>query len=289
MKILAKTLLALLLLICTGCGGSSSSTPASAPLSGNWQLSLVQNYPTPPAQLSVSGFLTEANNALAGSVQGPTITDAKGTITCGGVSPLTGTISGQNVSLTVSPGGTTFNFTGTVSSDNTSMSGVYQGQAGACFNDPTTGTWTASLIPALNGSFSGTISNSQYMSAFNGSSSVKVTGTLSQTPNAGSNSASLSGTITAQNYPCFATASLTGTISGSNVLLSVYSYNGDLIGSIGSKALPAIVTSTSTGVSLTTGEDGLQLGAAGSGPCPAIQVNGSNMTTDAAEVALTFQ
>lgn len=290
MKILIPTLLAGFLLLSLGCGGGNSSVSTSGPLSGNWQVSLVQNYPAPQTQLSVSGFLTQSSNSLAGNVQGPTITAASGNTTCGGVGPLSGTITGQNVSFSVSPGGTVFNFTGTISSDNTSMSGTYQSQGGACSNYPSSGTWTAALIPPLNGSFTGTISDSQYMAAFTGSSSpVNVTGTLSQTPNVGSNSASVSGTITAQGYPCFVTASVTGTISGSSVLLSVYSYNGDLIGSIGSKSTPAIAAPTSGGISLTTGQDGLQLGTAGSGPCPAIQVNGSNMSTDAAEVALTFQ
>jgi hypothetical protein len=288
-KIFATTSLALLLLLSMSCGGGSSKAVTSQ-LSGNWQLSLTQNYPTPTTQLSVSGFLMQSNSSLTGNVQGPTITDGKGDITCGGVGPLTGTINGQNVSFTVSPGGTTFNFTGTISSDNTSMSGVYQAQAGACFNNPTTGSWTASLIPSLNGSFTGTITNSQYMAALTGTSApvINVTGTMSQTPNVGSNVASLSGTITAQSYPCFATASLTGTISGDNVLLSVYSYNGDLIGSIGSKELPAIVAAGSSGTTLSTGQGGLQLGSDNSGPCPVIQLNGANLSTDAAEIALTF-
>lgn len=290
MKSFVTASLAWFLLISLGCGGGSSSVSTSGPLSGNWQVNLVQNYPGPQTQLSVSGFLTQSSNSLAGSVQGPTTTSASGNTTCGGVGPLAGTVSGQSVSFSVSPGGTVFNFTGTISSDNTSMSGTYQAETGACFIDPSTGTWTAALIPPLNGSFTGTIIDSQYMAAFTGSSSpINVSGTLSQTPNVGGNSASVSGTITAQGYPCFATASLTGTISGSSVLLSVYSYNGDLIGSIGSKSNPAILASSSTGTSLTTGQDGLQLGAAGSGPCPSIQVNGANMTTDAAEVALTLQ
>lgn len=295
MKISVTASLALFLLISVGCGGGSSPVQTSGPLSGNWQVNLIQNYPSPQALLSASGFLNQSSNSLTGSVQGPTIVAANGNTTCGGVGPITGTISGQNVSFSLSPGGTVFNFTGTISSDSTSMSGSYQAETGACFAYPSTGNWTASLIPAMNGNFTGTITNSTYMQTLNpdSASTINVTGSFMQTPNVGANSASLAGTITAQNYPCFSSASVTGTISGNNVVLSVFSYNGDLIGAIGSAtpgAQNAATLTTNAGIiTLTTGAGGITLGTTNSGPCPVIQSNGSSISSDSATLSFTLQ
>jgi len=292
-KTLASTSLVFVVLIFSACGGGGSpSFSANGPLSGNWQLNLLQNYPPPSTPLSVSGFFLESDNTLSGSLQGPTIIDPSGTVSCAGVGQVIGTISSQQIAFSLNIGGTVFNFTGTVSSDNTTMSGNYQALNGPCFTKPTTGTWSASLIPPLTGTFTGTLSDSQYMQTLTGSNPaapIAVSGTLTQTPNVGGNIASLSGTITAVGYPCFATASMTGTISGNTVLLSLYGYNGNLIGSIG-LASPAVVTAASTGLSLTTGVNGLSLGPVNSdiltlGPCPIIQGN----TDDEATVAFTFQ
>jgi hypothetical protein len=288
--------LAFLLLIAAACGGGNPSVDPSGSASGNWQVDLLQNYPGPQTQLSVSGFLVETNNALTGSVQGPTVFNPSGVVECGGIGQLTGTISGQNVTFSVGSGGTVFNFTGMISPDHTSMSGDYQALAGACFSQPTSGTWNAFLIPPLNGSFTGTLSDSQYMETLTGlnpAAPISVSGTLSQTPNVGANNAGLTGTITAVGYPCFAKASLTGTISGSTVVLSVYGYNGDLIGSIGLGA-PAIAAATSSGASLTAAPGGLKLGPINSniltlGPCPVIQSVAGPTTDDSTAVALTFQ
>ncbi len=291
LKALGFAALAFPLLISASCGGGSSPSPGSGPLSGNWQVNLLQVYPAPEKNLSVSGFLIESSTALAGSVQGPTIINQGGILNCGGTGLVSGSVSGQNVTFSVNPGGTVFNFTGVISSDNMSMSGSYVAQGGACFTTPTSGTFTASLIPPLNGSFTGTFSNSQYMGAYTGQSippPIVVSGTLTQTPNVGANNASVTGTITTTGYPCFATAVLTGTISGDTVLLNVFGYNGDLIGSIGSGS-PAIVANGTSGVSLTTGQGGLQLGLT-SGPCPTIEtMSGVPTSTDTASVTLTLQ
>ena len=152
MRTLVTISLASLLLIAAACGGGNPVVDPSGSASGNWQVDLLQNYPGPQTQLSVSGFLVESNNSLTGSVQGPTISNPSGVVECGGIGKLTGTISGQNVTFSLSSGGTVFNFTGVIAPDNTSMSGNYQALAGACFNKPTSGTWNAFLIPPLNGS-----------------------------------------------------------------------------------------------------------------------------------------
>jgi hypothetical protein len=298
-RVFATTALALFLLLVTACGGGNSPNSTTngviGPLNGNWQLNLLQQYPVPVITLSASGFLIQSKNSLTGSIQVPPI-GLNSATNCAGVGQLNGTISGQSIAFSINPGGTTYNFTGTISSDFTSMSGDYQALGGACYTEPTTGTWNALLIPPLNGNFTGEI-NSGYMGSLTGSAGlvpVKVSGTLSQTPNTGGNNASLSGTIIAQGYPCFATASLTGTVSGNTVILSIFGYNGDLIGSIGNANIsPAVVTASSTGINISTLDNsGYALGNSSSGPCPSIDPISSlqpSPTSDEGGISLTFE
>lgn len=298
-RILTTTLLATLFAIAIGCGGKSSSTqqPTGA-LSGNWQFNLVQNYPHPKTELSVSGFMTQSQESLAGTFQVPALSVGH-SVDCGGTAQITGSTSGTEITFSVDPGGTTFSFTGTLSGDNKTMTGTYQALAGTCFSTDTTGTWTASLIPSLNGNFTGTLSNSVYMATLTGANPatpITVSGNLSQSSNAGASNATITGTITAENYPCFTNAYLSGTISGQNVYLGVFNYNGLQIGTLGVPGLPgvagtpAIAAPGLQGTTLMgTGQAGLSLGSTGSSPCPALQVNGASVTGDTTDVALTLQ
>jgi hypothetical protein len=163
----------------------------------------------------------------------------------------------------------------------------------------TSGTFTASLVPPLNGSFTGTLANSLYMAELTGvapPAPIAVSGSFTQSANAGASNASISGTITAIGYPCFSTASVTGTISGQNVYLDVFDYNGQQIGTIGLPGIvgtpgtPATLVVNSGSVSLTgtgSAQSGLSLGASGTPPCPAIGL--SNITSDTADVDFTLQ
>jgi len=268
MRSLATISLFLVLLVCAACGGSSSSSNTTGALNGNWQLNLQQNYPSQQA-FSASGFLAESAGTLTGSIVVPVATDGD----CGGVGPVTGTVSGQNVTFSINQGGDILNFTGTVSGS-TSMSGSYQ-ESGACYlTHPATGTWTAALIPAVSGNFTGAFTNSQYMGLLTGTTNpapIQVSGSLFQSSNAGGSQASVSGTITAVGYPCFSTASLVGTVTGQSLLLTVYADTGEQIGSLGNVDNPLLVASASGGVSVT---GSLTLGGStesGSfGPCPPI-------------------
>lgn len=302
MRVLLTTLLVFLSFTFTACGGSSTSnsTTAGGPLTGNWQISLVQEYPSPVTPLSVSGFLRQSDQTVAGSVQGPTITNSKGTV-CGGTAQITGTVNGQTIAFTENLGGTTYDFTGTLSSDNQSMSGSYAGQGGACFTQSTTGTWTALLIPPLDGNFTGTLSGSSYMTLLTGITPVapiKVSGSITQSSNEGGSNASLTGTITAVGYPCFSTVSLSGTISGQNVYLNVFDYSGEPVGFLGVPSSPAtVVPNSGVGVLLVDNNvgNGLQLGIYNGtstvGPCPPLwsQTNLTYQTYDNAAVQFNFQ
>jgi hypothetical protein len=274
---------------------------ASSGLTGNWQLDLLQEEPRPQTPLSVSGFVVDSNNALTGSVEVPAVA---GQHNCGGIGSLTGTVSGQNVTIAVNEGGTTLNFTGSISADGKSMSGDYQGPGGGCYTTSTTGTWNAFLIPPLSGNFTGTIESS-YMQILQAASTpvpVTVSGSITQSTNAGTGNATLTGTISAVGYPCFSAASLSGTISGQNVYLNIFGYNGVQIGTlgqpgtVGAAGSPATVVVQSGKVSLVdTNNTGLFLGAfTGTGtvgPCPPLIVPGtsSTQTSDSGSVVFDFQ
>ncbi len=274
----------------------------TGPLSGNWQISLLQQYPLPLTPRSASGFLSQSDTDLSGSIQTPAVGNNSN---CGGVSALAGTLSGQNVTFSLNEGGTSVNFTGTISLDNKSMSGDYQAVGGGCFNYGTTGTFNAFQIPPLTGNFTGTL-DSQYMELLQGGTNavpVPVSGSFTQGDNAGASNATVTGTITAVGYPCFTTVSLTGTISGQNVYMDVYNYNGDFVGTFGAPAATpsaagnpvTLVVVPSGGVSLVAsggGLSGLYLGintgnGSVQGPCPAL--GPSNQTNDAAGVDFVFQ
>ncbi len=301
MRFLAVASLVGALLLFTACGGGSSGTSNSqsgAP-SGNWQLNLTQSEPptNPHFAWAISGFLQQSKSSFAGSV---VIPGNPKNLSCAGVGSVTGTLNGQNVTLAVNEGGSTVNLTGSISSDNQSMSGEYTTLAGGCTAKPTSGTWTASLIPTLTGKFTGTLSNSTYMQVVTGvapPAPIVVSGEFTQTSGTGASNASVTGTITAIDYPCFRTAYLTGTISGQNVLLSVFGLDGTQIGNLGSPAgnppTPAVVSVSSSGISLnglTSTQSGLTLGNSGSGPCPAILDNNQqSLKADTADIALTFQ
>jgi hypothetical protein len=295
-------LLATMWLMASGCGNGKSALPTApqnGPLSGNWQINLYQDYPRPPVALGFSGFLTQTTNNVSGSLQTPPMGANN---QCAGVAAATGTISGQDVTLAINNFGSTVNLTGTISSDSTSMSGDYQALGGACFTATTTGTWSAVLIPPLNGSFTGTL-DSQYMEHVTGATSpvsITVSGTLAQSDNAGTSNATVTGTINAVDYPCFTTATMSGTISGQNVYLALFGYNGEQIGILGTPppapsnpGTPAVVTVTSNGLSLVgAGGGGLSLGVqtnlGQSGPCPPLANGSVPVEDDQANVTLNF-
>ena len=231
---LALSLISLAVL--AGCGGSGSSTPptSSQPLSKNWQLTLADQIdPTSGADFTgglTGGFLLQTGKTVAGSFN-YAIAPA-GTVPCaGGAASVSGTVSGQSVTLNVVAGGQTFTLMGTLSSDGTSMMGNYTTSAGVpvsgggvCGAAQTGATWSAVAIPAITGTFQGDIHNG---------SVYQLTGNLLQGPNVGAAGATVTGELISANDPCFVHASVTGTISGSSVLLSVIADNGAVLGQIG--------------------------------------------------------
>jgi hypothetical protein len=224
----------------TGCGGNNTGNNSNTPdlLSGNWQLTLVRHNDVTP--FAYSGFLLQSGDAISGSL---ILNSGNG---CGGVGPVTGTVSGQNFQMDVNDFGGDLSLTGslpTASAGGTSMSGQFSTLYNGCnFFSSSTGTWTATQVAPISGTFHGS-----FVSPTNGT--LAVTGTLNQGPNVGSSIAQLNGTITADTSagtrfcPYLTTGTLTGFISGTTISLNLYGPNGAQTGAIplSPPALPGTV------------------------------------------------
>ena len=205
------------------CGGGTSTPPATAgAVSGNWQF-ILQKTPTAQPRIQ-SGFLLQSGRSVSGSLL------LNGS--CATVGPVMGTITGGSISLVVSNTGQTVQLDGTVASGATAMSGTYTILAQGCGSSEN-GTWSATLIRPLNGSFHGT-----FTSSHQGGSVFSASGSIAQEINTGANVATLTGTITSTGSPCLSTANISGAISGTNVVLTFIAGNGTQIGQVIAQSTP---------------------------------------------------
>ena len=113
------------------------------------------------------------------------------------------------------------------------------GQLVSCGSAQDGGTWSATLVPPVTGSFQGFFHSTASGTGFP-NQDFALSGTLTQGPNMGTSSATVTGTLVFQDpvsllndYPCLTTASVNGTISGNTVLLQIYGTNGADVGQIG--------------------------------------------------------
>jgi len=216
--------LSILVFSMVGCGGGSSPNVTTAgAVSGNWQMSL-QKGARKLTTDTVSGFLVENE---AGTVTGNVIVT---NTPCSGVGAANGTVTQPNISLTVSPNGTTLNLSGTISSDLSSMSGNYTLLSTGCVGSQSvpsqTGTWTANLVQPLAGNIQGTFTSTTQGGAF------PISGQVSQGPNTGNTYATLTGNLAITGSSCFTSASISGVVSGTAVAINLAESNGTEIGQI---------------------------------------------------------
>jgi hypothetical protein len=261
---LATTLLATtLLLACTfmlsACGGSSSnsSTSQTGPLSGNWQFTMTSpdpNYPAGTQYALQGGFLVGSNGTVTGqalySVAFDQLVNGLPVVCDSGSATLTGTVNGQTVTLTAVAGMETFQLTGTLSSNGSSIqNGQFTTTGGATVNSQlcgaptasgTPGVWSAISVPPLTGAVTGT-----FHSFALENQEFPVTGTLLQGNNIGASSATVTGNLSFLNtttmltdYSCFSNGAVnvSGTISGNTVILQLVGTDGSEDGQIGVSA-----------------------------------------------------
>jgi hypothetical protein len=235
-KAASLALLITLIGLCS-CGGGSSNSASStnATVSGNWQFNFA-----PPQDGSFSGglqggFLVQDKGSVSGQIVYSVTVSGSTPVACDGSAVVTGSLSGQSLTLNAVAGSQTFTLSGTLSADGSTLTGTYNTIA-----TPNCGTaqsglqWGARLMPALTGALQG------YFHSTLGpptdpvvNQDFQVTGSLMQGPNTGANSASVTGTLNFQGYPCLDTASVNGQISGSSVILQLIAPNGLNAGSIG--------------------------------------------------------
>jgi hypothetical protein len=233
-------------LLLSSCGSSSNHNPLllGPQLSGNWQFTVA-----PPGDQSFTGglqggFLVQDNNSLTGSIAFSVASSTPTTVCNSGSAAVTGTISGQNVSLTAVAGPQTFTFNGTISLDNSTLAGTYSSTAGTASDGSPCGTvqsgltWSAVFVPPLTGVIQGDFHSTGGTAGLR-NQDFPVSGVINQALNNGS-SATVTGNLgfaspltSINNYACITTAKVTGRISGNTVTLQLMGTDGSSLGQIG--------------------------------------------------------
>ena len=253
----AGLLIAGLAIALSACG-TGRVAGSSAQIAGNWQFTMTTTGDSFAASPLAGGFLLQKNGSFTGQIAfSLALASNGGTICNSGTATVTGTVSGQTVSLTAmvgtldangNPATQTLTLSGGgLSADRSSIqNGTYSMTAGyalvngqllSCGTAQDSGSWSAVSVPPLAGGFqgffhstTGTLANQDF----------PVSGTLTQGENLGDSSASITGSIVFQdpvsllnNYPCLTKATVNGTISGNTVLLEIFSTSGSAVGQIG--------------------------------------------------------
>ena len=130
---LTTGLLILLALTLVACGSSSSLS--SQTVDGTWNFEFTSSA-LGGASYTGSVILTQNGSKITGTM---TLANAP----CATSAPLTGTVSGSNVSFQITEGGQVVTLNGTINSVFSSMSGTYTAAPGGCLNGDH-GSWAAS-------------------------------------------------------------------------------------------------------------------------------------------------
>jgi hypothetical protein len=279
-KNLFLTLMSATLLVTTmfllACGSSNNlgnEQNSNQTLVGNWQFTMA-----PPPDGSFvgglqGGFLLQANNAITGSAAYAVLLPLLPYPCNSGSSQVSGTKSGQGVSLTAVAGSQTFTLNGTLSFDGSTIAGLYASTAGTAGDGSPCGTaqsglqWSAVLVPPITGPIQGNFHSTGGFAGLAERDFV-VSGGLFQAANTGASSAAVTGNLTFLNtatnlsdYPCFTSALVTGQVSGNIINLQIVGADGSIVGEIGellgsngvTGVNPVIVTSA-TGGALLNGD-----------------------------------
>ena len=233
---LVLCLIALTMVALEGCGNGRPRFPFAnaGTLSGNWQIALTPH--TSTTSQMFTGFMIQSGSTVNGSlILG---------FGCQGVGPVSGSVNGPNLTLTINEFGQDISLTG-ASDGNGNLTGSYSALAGGCNSNSSTGSFNAIQITPISGSFHGTFSGQT-----NGPQTVS--GTLTQGTNVGGSTATLTGSLNATSSglcPYLTNASLRGVISGTSINLNIYGPSGTLIGQIPSTVAPATIAADASAMS----------------------------------------
>jgi hypothetical protein len=203
-------------LMLLSCGGNAGTSSASQLLSGNWQFVLQQNPPSSITQTE-SGFLLQSGDAITGAL----VLSNQGL--CPGLGSAQGTLTGTQVTITVNQTGQTVNLLGTAATDGSGMAGTYSILASGCSGGSSTGTWTASPVKPVSGTYQATF-NSYTLGVYNS------VATVTQGPNTGASIANVLGMMTLNNAPCGDSVSISGVVSGTAVVFNFLGSSGAAVG-----------------------------------------------------------
>ncbi|HWY22657.1 MAG TPA: choice-of-anchor D domain-containing protein [Candidatus Acidoferrum sp.] len=269
----ACLLLIAVTLVLSGCGGSSSSSasqPQNSAVSGNWQFSMTPpdpNYPASAPYGLQGGFLLEKNGKVSGqvaySIASDQLQNGVPVVCDSGSASVTGTVSGQALTLTAVAGTQTFALSATLGANGSITNGQFTtpgasaGSAVCGAPTPQAGSavWSAVNVPPLSGSVTGSF-HSTGLTLNN--QDFQVTGTLNQGENIGASSATVTGSLSfvdpttlLSDYPCFPAGyvNVTGQISGNTVILQLIGIDGSSDGQIG---MAASQVPNSTGLAQVT-------------------------------------
>jgi len=216
--------------IMSACSSSDpKSTGATGTINGNWQITLVDSADT-KAAISQSGSLLQTQEAVSGSL---IFNDSA----CSGVGGVQGSLTGNNVSLTVNPTGAQITLTGSLgatgdtscATGQSCMGGSYTTLSTGCTDGktvPSTGTWAAVAVSPFSGNVTGAFASKK------GVTTATVTGTVAQGSNSGSSSTPLTGSLTFGDGFCYPSANIVGSISGTSVVMNLVDSTGVQIGQV---------------------------------------------------------
>ncbi len=139
MKTIAAIALIAVLSPLNGCGDATPNTnnTASPSMTGSWAFTMTPtDFPTDVIQATAA--LTQTGN----SVDGP-VTLGGNYSGCGTAAVMSGTVTGDALSLQLTQSQSTLTFTGAANAALTSASGTYTATAGECLQSGGTGTWPA--------------------------------------------------------------------------------------------------------------------------------------------------
>jgi len=232
----------------SACGSGDSSSKAqnsNQTLAGNWQFTTA-----PPPDGSFvgglqGGFLLQTNDAITGSAAYAVSLPLLPYPCNSGSSQVSGTMSGQGVSLTAIAGSQTFTFNGILSFDGSTVTGTYASTAGTAGDGSPCGTaqsglqWSAVLVPPITGPIQGNFHSTGGVAGLVEQDFV-VSGGLFQAANTGASSAAVTGNLSFLNpttnlrdYPCLTSASVSGQVSGDVINLQIVGADGSIVGEIG--------------------------------------------------------
>lgn len=173
-----KVLITLALFCCFGCGGGGSSpsgsaaggggNPAPQNIGGKWQIiaSSTQNSGSGFPYTAIEAILTQTETSVSAGdqaaivipfyVQGANYNIASGDACGDYAATVSGTISGSNITVTLTEGSGTntyvVNATGTISSDSKKITGTYNA-SGGCGVAGDAGTFVGTLISSVSGNY----------------------------------------------------------------------------------------------------------------------------------------